>query len=277
MKRFDYLKGREVAIRIESTELIDEMITLARQWGLHIHCLLVHSSVPVAHTDFRKVSPDIPLGLFAPTLGRFRDLVPRLQDLRKLNIRVYLPLDSEENFAGLRILSSLGIASAAIFQEVNNQWEKVSDLMTYALLGRVVHAQMDPFHYMAENYSADQRNDFSVVYLNDPARFVHVDDVGRIALSVEDLYNQEFVAKEIEDLDSFTASDEYQNRLEKWRRFFLRTDGCAYCEGWRICLGKFSEDHCKNNNGCVGFFKEFLEVIEQYQSLKMQKKQLWQP
>ena len=104
-----------------------------------------------------------------------------------------------------------------------------------------------------------------------------MDDAGRIALTVEDLYNQKFVSGEIEDLDPITASDEYQNRLEEWRRFFLQTDGCAYCEGWRICLGKFSAEHCKNSDGCVGFFKEFLEAIEQYQSLKTQKKQLWQP
>jgi hypothetical protein len=241
-----------------------------------MHCLIVTSRVPVADMDFHQEHGGLPIALFAPKLGRFRNLAPKLQLLKQLNIRIYLPIDCEENFSSLRILSSLGVASTAVFTDGNNDWERVSDLMTYALMGRVPRAPIDPFNYLAERYSANLRNDFSAVYFNDPNQYIHLDQQGQIALSTQELVDRQFITADIKDLDSLSENDAYRNRQEVWRRFFLQTDGCAYCEAWRICLGKFSEYRVENE-GCADFFKEFLAAIELYQSLKIRKAELWQP
>ena len=275
-KVLKHLQGRKIGLRIESNEAIGEAVALNRQYGTHMHCLIVVSRFPVADLEFHQEHSSLPIALFAPGLGRFRTLASKLQILRQLNIRIYLPFDCEENFSSLRILSSLGIASVAVFQDVNNDWEKVSDLMTYALMGRVSRAPIDPFNYMAERYSANLRTDFSAVYFNDPTRYIHVDEQGRIALSSRELADRQFISAQIKDLDSLPENDEYRDRLESWRHFFLRTGGCAYCEAWRICLGKFNE-HRRENEGCLEFFKELLEAIELYQSLEVRKVDLWQP
>lgn len=275
-KLVEHLQGRKIAFRLESIESIGETVALNQRYETHMHCLIVMSRVPVTDLDFPQENCVLPIALFAPELGRFRNLVSKLQILKQMNIRIYLPIDCEENFSSLRILSSLGIASAAVFPSGNNDWERVSDLMTYALMGRVSRAPIEPFNYLAERYSANLRNDFSAVYFNDPTRYIHVDQEGRIALSTQELADQQFISAQIKDLDSLSENEMYRDRQESWRRFFLQTEGCAYCEAWRICLGRFSA-HRRENEGCSDFFKEFLEAIELCQSLKMRKVELWQP
>jgi hypothetical protein len=129
---------------------------------------------------------------------------------------------------------------------------------------------------LAERYTPNVRYDFSAVYFNDPTRYVHVDDEGRIALSYQDLADQCFVSTDLKELDSLSDTQEYKERSERWRYFFLETEGCAYCEAWRICLGKFCE-YAKRSDGCSSFFKEFLAAIELYQEAKNRKMTLWQP
>lgn len=275
-KLLERLRGRRLVLRIKSLGLINEAVVLSQQCGVQVHCLIVAGSAPLEDCDFAQEHRGIPVALFAPNLGRFRDLAPKLRILRDLNIRIYLPLDREENFGGLRILSSLGVPSAAVFHNGCIDWEKAADLMTYALLGRFRHAPIEPFQYLAEHYSGSQRDDFSAVYFNDATRYVHIDEEGHIALSSQDLEDQRFISAQLKDLDSLIENDEYRERVEIWRRFFLQAEGCAYCEAWRICLGKFNEFR-DANDGCSAFFKEFLEVIEQYQILKTRKMQPWQP
>jgi len=272
----EQLRGRKIAIRVESIEAIRAALVLHQQHATHLQCLIVMSRVPVADLNFPQEHWGLPLAIFAPKLGRFRTLIQKFQMRKHLNARIYLPLDCEENFSGLRILSSLGVASAAVFRNGHNDWERVSDLMTYALMGRVQRAPIGPFNYLAERYSPNSRNDFSALYFNDPTRYVHIDEDGRIALSSQELADRQFLSTHVTDLDSLQENTEYRERLESWRRFFLQPQECAFCEAWRICLGKFSECH-QENGGCSGFFKDFLKTVELYQSLKMKKVELWQP
>lgn len=271
-----HLQGKKVVFRIGSIDLIPGTVDLGQKYDTHIHSLIVLSKVPVADVSFAKEYRDLPVALFSPRLGRFRDLVPRLQILKQMNIRIYLPFDTDQNISGLRILSSLGIASTAVLKHPNIDWERLSDLMVYALLGIVPRAPIDPFQYLADRYSPNARNDFSAVYFDDPSRYVHVDDNGHIALSSRELADRKFIADSISELHFLTENRLYLDRLESWRRFFLQTEGCAFCEAWRICLGKFNSNNGLDH-GCSVFFKEFLETIEQYRSLKVKKAELWQP
>jgi hypothetical protein len=65
-------------------------------------------------------------------------------------------------------------------------------------------------------------------------------------------------------LDEVKENPEYHNRLEAWRDFFLKSNGCAYCAGWRICLGKFAGKE-NRTSGCKKFFIELLEAADYYQ------------
>ena len=270
------LQGKKVVLRVDGAGSIEAAVALAAQYATHLHCLVVKIKGPLEALDLDRPYEGAPIALLAPGFGRMRHVAPKLRMLKQMNVRIYLPLDRAENFAGLRILSSLGCASAAIFQDGPHDWEQVSDLMTYALMNRAPRAPIDPFNYLAERYHANRRNDFAAVYFDDPARYVHVDASGRIALTAQELADGVFIADDLHELEALPQKEAYIDRMESWRHFFLKPDGCAYCEAWRICLGKFSPAP-DEGKGCAGFFKEFLETVELYQSLKVEKVGMWQP
>lgn len=269
------IKGRSLVLRANQVEEISSVVQYIKSGQIHIHCLWVHTAVPLASIAFQQDWLDIPLALYVPGPGCLRDLIRQLPLLRQLNIRVYLPTDLEENYTGLRILSSLGIESSLVFKKPGLNWELLSDLMTYALLGLIPHAPIEPFNYIASHYDRHRRTDYSAVYFEDPSRYLHLDEEGYIALSPKDLAVGNFIGHitELGDLDQCAA---YNKRLEGWRDFFLETDGCAYCQGWRVCLGKFV-DVRQSNPGCQQFFTELMDVVEQHQSLRNGNRVIWQP
>ena len=271
------LQGRTLVVRANDPENIPEVMQYSRIFQIHIHCLWMNTEMPMTSVLFQELWQDIPLAWYASCLGRFRDLAKQLLVLRKLNIRVYLPTTNQENYAAIRILSSLGINAALVLNERGQDWETISDLMTYALLGLVPHAPIEPFHYIASHYDLSQRTDFSSVYFNDPLRYLHLDEQGRVGVSQEALIAGDFVAQDINTLDEPEQCHDYIQQLEDWRSFFLKPEGCAYCQGWRVCLGKY-EAFKEKNPGCVDFFVELMDTVEQYRSQNHDRmKDIWQP
>ena len=271
------LQGRTLVIRLEESDNIPEVMQYSRTLQINLHCLWVNTEIPITSVLFHELWQDIPLAWYASSLGRLRDLVKQLPMLKKLNIRIYLPTTIRENYAAVRILSSLGINAALVLNGRGQDWEMIGDLMTYALFGLGPHAPIEPFHYIASHYAPNQRTDFSVVYFNDPSRYLHVDVQGRIAMSQEDLLAGNFIAQDINTLGAPEQCCGYIQGLEGWRSFFLEPAGCAYCPGWRVCLGKYAKFK-ENNPGCVDFFVELMDSVEQYRSQKHDRvKDIWQP
>jgi hypothetical protein len=270
------LHGKSVVIRINGIEKISAAVDTVTKHQAHLHCLLLETQAPVAAIPFQENWRDIPIALYASSLGRFPDFVRQVPTLRQLNLRVYLPLDNEENYASLRILSSLKIESAVHFRGKNIKWELITDLMTYALFGPIPHAPIAPFNYIASHYDRQRRNDYGAVYFEDPYTYLHLDENGHLALSQADLTAGKFIAQDIDEVGDINDSEEFRERVEGWRNFFLKPDGCAYCQGWRVCLGKYS-DTMKGNPGCMEFFAELMESLEKYQAIKKREKIIWQP
>jgi hypothetical protein len=270
------LRGRALVIQVDDPIILPHAAHYIEHAHHHIHCLRIISEEPLSSFELPEALQHVPIALHAPRLGRFRDFVSRLPFLRSLNIRIYLPNEPEENYTSLRIMSSLGIQSAISFGSKNVDWERLSDLMTYSLLGLVPHAPIEPFNYIAEHYESSKRTDFGSVYFNDPLRFLHIDREGRVGLSRDDLEAGRFIPQSLDELDDIENSDENETSLESWRDVFLRADGCASCQGWRVCLGKF-DGAGGNDRGCESFFSELMEITEQYQSLQGKKKSVWQP
>lgn len=270
------LGGRQLVLRVTDAREMNEAVRCSQQYNLQVQCYWLTSQVPLAALDLPPEHQDQPLAVYVPELGPFPEFIPRLPELRGMNLRVYLPLCCRENYTNLRILSSLGIASAVIFREPEPDWENLSDLMTYALLGMVPHAHIEPFHYIATHYDTSKPMDFSAVYFDDPRRYLHVNEQGWVALTSKDLEAQNFILGDLQGLDAMAEQEAYLNRLEAWRELFLAPEGCAYCPGWRVCLGKF-RGTAGANPGCREFFTELMEVAEQYQALQKQKKSLWLP
>jgi hypothetical protein len=272
------LTGCTLAVRVNNINTITTAAADVRESGNNLFCVIFEAKCPLDGIEFREDLKGIPLAIMATSLRKFRNLARHLKILRELNLRVYLPCDKPKNIVGLRILSSVGIHSCAVFGDGNQDWEALSDLMTYAVLERTPHAAIEPFTFIASHYDPSSYLEWGSFYFNDPKHFLHLDAEGRVALSYAELIKKRFVAESISEI---VAADEFpaiEERIEAWRQYFVDDHPCASCGGWKICLGRFSVGMTENK-GCEAFFLETMEVARQYKVLKDQFKvdEIWQP
>ena len=270
-----HLQGRALVVKVDKPDEICRAAADVSRFKNHLHCVLFYAKDSLADIAFQEDWKNIPLALYASEIGHFSKLANNLSLIRHFNLRVHLPIDREENYTSLRILSSLGIASTVVFGEKNIDWEKLSDLMTYTILGRVHHAPIEPFRYISSHYNPTQQTGFDSVYFDDPSKYLHLNEEGFVSLSHKDLMEGRFIADDINQIGDLSQCPAYIEYHEAWKQFFLKPDGCAYCQGWRVCLGKFSPG-TGDYSGCKQFFIEFMEVVEQYQSTTKNKVELWQ-
>ena len=273
------LQGKSIVPSIKSIEDVSRVVDTVAQAGAHLHCLRILTKAPLSTLPFREEWKHVPIALYTSGLGRFSQFINRLPVLRQLNIRVYLSTDSDENYTNIRILSSLGIETAAAFNLKKIDWERLNDLMSYAFFAQAPHAPIDPFHYVSSRYDKNRRTDFGAVYFDDPRTYLHLDKEGRVALSSEDLEAGRFLFEHIEMIEQIEKHEKYQQGLNRWREVFLHGFGCASCPGWRICLGKFSRTPL-TGQGCREFFTEMMDQVEKHQEIIRQRtkeKIRWQP
>jgi hypothetical protein len=278
-KLIQRLRGKSIVPVIKSIEDLPTVVGTVEKAGAHLHCLQICTKAPLSTLPFEEEWRHVPIALYTPSLGRFPEFIRRLPIIRQLNLRVYLSTASDENYTSIRILSSLGIETAVVFQQDKIEWGRLLDLMSYAFFAQAPHAGIAPFHYVTTRYKKNERTDFGAVYFGDPWTYLHLDKQGRVALSAEDLEAGHFLFEDIEKIEKIDENQNYLESLEKWREIFLHGFGCASCPGWRICLGKFSRT-APNGPGCREFFAEMMDRVEKYQEINrqlIQQKILWQP
>lgn len=251
--------GRAVAVRVSDIADVGAAAADVRDSGNELFCVIVETGLPLSDIALREDQLSIPLAIMTPSMGSFRALARGVDALRRSAVRVYLPCNNADNLAALRILSSLGIHVCAAFVTSANDWEALTDLMTYALLGRSPHASIEPFSFIAANYDPHSNLSWGLVEFDDPARFLHLDEDGRVALSRDELRRGIFVAQGIGDVGSPAVAAAISERENRWRRFFTDNHPCASCAGWKICLGRFSAE-LPADRGCAKLFAELIEV-----------------
>jgi hypothetical protein len=256
---------RTVVVRINDPKQIAEAAAQVRESGNSLVGVIIDSATPFDRVEFGENLPDVPIAVMAPAWGKFRRLAGRLNQLRELDLQVYLPADNPDNLVGLRVLSSVGIPACAVLGDGPKNWEALADLMTFAVLERTPHAAIEPFAFIASHYDPSSPCEWESIYFDDPRHFLHLDVRGRVALSYAELLEQRFIAQSISEIGSEKATLAIRERLQDWRRFFLNNHPCASCRGWRICRGRFAEE-LPQNQGCAAFFEEMLEVARQYQA-----------
>ncbi len=241
-----------------------------------LHAVSLHISLPLSFIHFEREWAEVPLALYAPSMGDFKTVADMLPILRMLNIRIFLPADKKESYTSARILSSLKVPVGLSFNGSSPDWETMSDLMHFAVYSRVEHAPIEPFDYLINNYRINDRTDFDSVYFNDSSRYLHISKEGRVGLSFNDIAEDQYIADSIADIQDIENMPEYRNNVDKWQEHFHRSDGCAYCGGWRACLGKFFEV-TEDRKACGKFFTEVMEAAENNKKIHGQRRELWQP
>lgn len=271
------LDGSAPVIRTERPDRLREIRTELLNHQMKIRCLLVKTDLSLEEIPFDESWEGLPIALQITRIGRYRTYARMVPRLRKLNIRIYAPAECDENLTGFRILASLGVETALTLTAIPPDWEKVTDLMTYALLGLSPHAGIEPFLFIGEHYEPASRTEFGAVYFDDPTAYLHLDEKGRVYVSPHDLQTGRAAVEEPFEIEGVEKTEAYRDRMESWRQHFVAMDACSVCPGWRLCGGTCAR-FLSHGNGCSDLFTEMMDVVEQYQAIKSERvRSAWQP
>ena len=207
-----------------------------------LYCVKLTVNRDITSLTFREEWQTIPLVVYPSGLGAVKDLIGLLPLLKKLNVKFFFDGEKPESYEAVQILSSLGIYSGIVINE-KAIWEKLTDVMYYALYGRVPHAPIEPFRYVYDMYAPKKLVDYGTVYLHNPILFEIV--------SAETYLTHPLVSSSTCSLVPSST---------RWQKFFHQATPCAACEGWRICLGKYA--NMKDKTKCSNFTTSFLQIIE---------------
>jgi len=256
------LKERDIAVRVNNPGDVSRAAETVYSAGGVPSRIILETNEALSALSIPEDWAEIPVALFVPGTGRYKDISNKIQRLCDFKIHVYLPAGEAENLASARILASLGITCCLVFDERAPDWAALSDLMTYAIYGPAPHAPVEPFHYSAEQYRPGTYPDWGSLYFDDPREYLHLDSSGRVALSRKELSSGSFIAENISMIRDPLENEEYVKGLNAWRRLFLEEHPCILCEGWKVCLGRFGLDG-RHRPGCSRFAADMLSEIEQ--------------
>jgi hypothetical protein len=147
--------------------------------------------------------------------------------------------------------------------------------MTYAILGVIPHAPIEPFSYIAAHYDPSTHTEWSSIYFEDPKRFLHLNAAGRAAPTNEALLQEDFLPESLEEItgDGFALP---AGKLDSWRELFLQNHPCVVCKAWKVCRGRFSKEKGETA-GCSCFFFEMMRVSQIYKDrlTESEDRQVW--
>lgn len=259
----DQIGGHDIVVRVRDLPDIPRAAEDVRCSGKALHSVIIETRQPLSDVCLPDGWAGIPIALFVPGMGNFRDVALEIGRIRDLKIHVYLPAGDRENLTSCRVLASLGVTCCLVFDTTEPDWEALSDLMTWAVFAPSSHAPVEPFHHVAVHHNPGAYVDWGVVYFDGPGAFLHLDWAGRVALSHRELQNGSFIAEHVSLLGDPFENEGYRNALNAWRHYFLGDHPCIACEGWKICMGRFGMNG-RHAPGCRAFASDMLAEIEQY-------------
>ena len=264
-KLFESLKWQLITVRVNDPEQVFEAAMDVRSSGNRLFSVIVDTDRSLADIDIPENWGGTSVALFISRMGHFRNVRKKLERMRRMKVRVYLPCDNPENITSLQILSSVGVSVASRIIQGPHYWEQLLDLMTFAILGPAPHSPIDPFVFIADSFETGGAVDWRGIYFEDPNEFFHLDNNGRVALSHQELMDKNFIFDDPSDIDGREDIPEYRLRIDPRERFFLTDHPCSRCPGWRVCMGAFVQNG-SIPEGCREFASEMLEVVEQYRA-----------
>ena len=244
--------------------------------SVKLHAIKIQTEKPFSAISFQEDWINLPLAIYSPEFGKYKDFLDQSDLIRKLNIRIFLSSHFDFNFIGLRILSSLNISCGLYFNEETRNWDAINDLMHYAIYSRTRHAPIEPFDWLASHYEPTEYTDYDFVYFNNPTQYLHINEKEQIALTEMDLLNNIIIDEGIKSLDNIYENKKYIDFINSRYEMMLQMNECGFCPAFRICLGKFPNLTNKKDT-CRVFFSDLLDAADYHFSKnKNNGTQLWQ-
>jgi hypothetical protein len=267
---FSALSNRTLVVDIEDPADIayarDRVCAVDNQ----LEIVRVRWNRPLSELEPRDEWHDIPFILYAPAFGEFRSFFSNRHALRKLKARFFLCSDDPQSILGLKWLASLQFNCGLYFGDAAPDWDALSDLMHYAYYSRAPHSAVEPFGYLAMNYSNTDRITIDSVYYDNPAQHLHVDRDQNIALTSRKLRNRDFIGHGIESIDRIVESEAYLSHANEWQKHMLARDACSFCPSMHVCGGRF-EQWLDQDDGCCRFFLDLVDGIEYVRKLRAEQ------
>jgi radical SAM protein with 4Fe4S-binding SPASM domain len=257
------IKGREIVIDA-SAEGLGVCSLMKSEVGRHnhLHCLYYAApSQPLDAVEFPGEMTDLPSLVLVGGIGSFTSLMRRVQHLRSMNLRLFLPPGREEHFTMLKILASLGIGCGVWLDGADDApWVLLEELCAYALCNRIPVAPIEPFDYAQKQYRHGAVLSLKTVFFDNPQRFLHVDCEGNVAMSKRDLSEKRYIGA-INDLRAAAESDALRDAHLSRQREFIACSACSMCPAWRVCGGEFVR-MCRAGKQGRDFFTGLMDAVE---------------
>lgn len=204
---------------------------------------------------------DIPVILYLNRLGQFRSVADKVNLLKNLNVTVIFTGAESRACVDAQILSSLGIHSGIDLTSESELSESLLDLITYCFYSRLPHAPIEPFSTMARHYTGNNYVSPSLLNLENPARYIHIDADHRLAFTRTDLQLGNTLSDTADTITPDTLDEEARRFSSRWQQWFVESHPCTFCSAFRVCKGFFYRPDAPVHR-CKEVMDELLESIE---------------
>lgn len=251
------LSGYSLIPRVDDFRKIDEIVTEVQKSN-QLFCIWVDCSLmSISDLDFECIKTDTPIILYAYNIGDIFKTLCKVDTIRNHNIRIFLNSAFKENFHSVKILSSLGIDTGILLDSKHIDDDLFLDLASYALLGQVPHASIEPFDYIWRNIMQEHNLDTETIFFNNPEKYIYINDSLDFSFSLEDLNNCCFIGN-LSDIDHIDFTTEVDQKLNRYYSHFFALDKCSKCSAFKVCNRKSTTVF----NDCQDVYSTIYEYAE---------------
>lgn len=256
------LKGRALVIKINN---LDDIQSIKKHIDetTKIDVFVYRNEFASLETiDINPAWGNTPVILYINRLGQFRDVHPKIELLKQLNVAIIFTAPEQQACKDAQILSSLGIHSGIQLTPDSKMGEGVLDLMTYYFYGTMPHAEIEPFATMEKYYDGESYVTPALAEFVNPERYIHIDKDLNLAFSGKDLVEGRTLNDKYPHLRTEAFAEESERYSLKWQEWFIDSHSCTFCPAFRVCMGYYCKEDGSTPENCKSVMTELLEAIE---------------
>ncbi|MCD7963752.1 MAG: hypothetical protein LUF90_09480 [Rikenellaceae bacterium] len=225
-----HLQGFDYCLKINDPRKLTEINFLCSNGELSPLKILVFIENEEELIECNKYS-DLPLIIF---LSKCQNIIDNI------SVPVFLNSEHKENFDACKKWNKEGgKARCGMYVKPGTKirWDLLEDLRLFGLNNQL---NIEPFQHLTNVNFKRQMPHLQALYLNDPSHYMHVNEEGYYAFSLEAMEKKEYVGNLTDDTLVEIDKKWKKYMLEEYN-YFLKDHECASCVSWRICRGLYGK------------------------------------